>query len=58
VIETARKRRLSPWSYLATLIAERRKGSEAPPIPAIVSMITQIDGGVITLFDVSVSRSL
>ena len=29
-----RKRRISPWSYLATVIAERRKGNEAPPIPA------------------------
>jgi transposase len=35
VIETCRKRRLSPWSYLATVIAERRKGNAAPPIPAI-----------------------
>ena len=34
VIETCRKRRISPWSYLATVIAERRKGNEAPPIPA------------------------
>jgi hypothetical protein len=35
VIETCRKRRISPWPYLARVIAERRKGNEAPLIPAI-----------------------
>jgi hypothetical protein len=35
VIETCRKRRLSPWCYLATVIAERRKGNEAPQIPVV-----------------------
>jgi hypothetical protein len=36
VIETCRKRRISPSSYLATGIAERRKVNQAPPIPALV----------------------
>ena len=35
VIETCRKRNLSPWPYLARVIAERRKGNEAPLIPAM-----------------------
>jgi hypothetical protein len=35
VIETCRKRNLSPWPYLAHVIAERRKGNEAPLIPAM-----------------------
>jgi hypothetical protein len=35
VIDTCRKRGLSFWSYLATVIAERRKGNEAPPITAV-----------------------
>ena len=34
VIETCRKRRISPWPYLASVIAERRKGQKAPVIPA------------------------
>jgi hypothetical protein len=37
VIETCRKRRISPWPYLARVIAERRKGHEAPLIPAAAS---------------------
>lgn len=35
VIETCRKRKISPWPYLAGVIAERRKGNDAPPIPAV-----------------------
>ncbi len=33
VIETCRKRKVSPWIYLAKVIAERRKGNPAPPLP-------------------------
>jgi hypothetical protein len=34
VIETCRKRRVSPWPYLAEVIRQRRKGLPAPPMPA------------------------
>lgn len=34
VIETCRKRNILPWPYLAQVIAERRKGNPAPPLPA------------------------
>lgn len=34
VIETCRKRQLSPWPYLASVVAARRKGDAAPPLPA------------------------
>lgn len=34
VIDTCRKRHLLPWPYLAQVIAERRKGHPAPPLPA------------------------
>jgi hypothetical protein len=34
VIETCRKRHISPWPYLASVIAERRKGNGAPLIAA------------------------
>lgn len=34
VIETCRKRNHLPWPYLAQVIAERRKGNIAPPLPA------------------------
>jgi hypothetical protein len=33
VIETCRKRRISPWSYIAQVVAQRRKGNPAPPLP-------------------------
>ncbi len=33
VIETCRKRNHLPWPYLAQVIAERRKGNIAPPLP-------------------------
>jgi transposase len=33
VIETCRKRGLSPWPYLAEVIRQRRQGLEAPPLP-------------------------
>jgi transposase len=33
VIETCRRRGVSPWDYLAVVIAERRKGNSAPPLP-------------------------
>lgn len=34
IIETCRKRNVSPWAYLLRVIAARRQGCEAPPIPA------------------------
>jgi len=34
VIETCRKRGVSPWPYLAEVIGQRRKGLPAPPMPA------------------------
>ena len=33
VIETCRQRKVSPWPYLAEVIAQRRKGNPAPPLP-------------------------
>ena len=36
VIETCRKRKQLPWPYLAKVIAERRKGNPAPPMPATI----------------------
>lgn len=33
VIETCRKRGVSPWPYLAEVIRQRRKGLPAPPLP-------------------------
>ncbi|MCP4695370.1 MAG: transposase [Gammaproteobacteria bacterium] len=35
VIETCRRRGISPWSYIAEVIAQRRKGNPAPPLPAV-----------------------
>ncbi|ABK45359.1 hypothetical protein Mmc1_2866 [Magnetococcus marinus MC-1] len=37
VIETCRLRNVSPWDYLAKVIAERRKGNPVPPLPAPVA---------------------
>ena len=37
VIDTCRQRGISPWPYIAEVIAERRKGNAAPPIPQPVS---------------------
>ena len=37
VIETCRKRNVLPWPYLAKVIAERRKGNPAPPLPQAVA---------------------
>ena len=34
VIDTCRKRNVLPWPYLARVVAERRKGNSAPPLPA------------------------
>ncbi len=34
VIDTCRKRNILPWPYLAQVVAERRKGNSAPPLPA------------------------
>jgi len=34
VIDTCRKRNILPWPYLAQVVAERRKGHSAPPLPA------------------------
>ena len=33
VIETCRKRGVSPWPYLASVIEKRRKGQSAPRLP-------------------------
>lgn len=37
VIETCRQRKLSPWTYLAEVIAQRRKGNPVPPLPMAAS---------------------
>jgi transposase len=37
VIDTCRQRKVSPWPYLAEVIAERRKGNPAPPLPVTAS---------------------
>jgi transposase len=37
VIDTCRKRGISPWPYIAHVIAERRKGNPAPPLPQAAS---------------------
>lgn len=34
IIDTCRRRNILPWPYLAKVIAERRKGNVAPPLPA------------------------
>ncbi len=34
VIETCRQREVSPWPYLASVIAARRQGNAPPPLPA------------------------
>jgi transposase len=39
VIETCRKRGVSPWPYLAVVIRQRRKGLPAPPMPAPVAAV-------------------
>ena len=39
VIETCRKRGVSPWPYLAEVIRQRRKGLLAPPMPAPVAAV-------------------
>ncbi|NEV64778.1 IS66 family transposase [Thiorhodococcus minor] len=33
VIETCRKRQTSPWTYIAEVVRQRRKGLEAPALP-------------------------
>ncbi|MEA3397232.1 MAG: IS66 family transposase [Chloroflexota bacterium] len=35
VIDTCRQRSILPWPYLADVIAKRRKGHPAPPLPAV-----------------------
>jgi hypothetical protein len=37
VVDTCRQRKVSPWTYLAEVVAERRKGNPAPPLPIPVS---------------------
>lgn len=37
VIDTCRQRGVLPWPYIAQVIAERRQGKVAPPIPQAVS---------------------
>lgn len=37
VIETCRKRGVSPWPYLAEVVRQRRKGLPAPLMPAPVA---------------------
>ena len=34
VIETCRKRVVSPWPYLAEVVRQRRQGRQAPPLPS------------------------
>ena len=34
VIETCRKRAVSPWPYLAEVVRQRRQGLQAPPLPS------------------------
>jgi hypothetical protein len=33
VIETCRKRGISPWPYIAQVVAQRRQCNPAPPLP-------------------------
>jgi hypothetical protein len=37
VIETCRKRKVSPWPYLAEVLRQRRQGLPAPPLPLPVT---------------------
>ena len=37
VIETCRKRAVSPWTYLAEVIRERRQDLPAPPLPMLTT---------------------
>jgi len=37
VIDTCRQRGVSPWPYLAEVIAERRKGNPPPPLPQLAA---------------------
>ena len=39
VMETCRLRGLHPWRYLAQVIADRRKGLDAPPFPPSPSLV-------------------
>ena len=34
VIETCRLRKIAPWSYIAKVLTQARKGISYPPIPA------------------------
>jgi hypothetical protein len=34
VIETCRLRKIDPWSYIAKVLTQARKGISYPPIPA------------------------
>jgi hypothetical protein len=34
IIDTCRKRKVSPWPYLAEVIARGRRGQEAPALPS------------------------
>jgi hypothetical protein len=38
VIDTCRQRNILPWPYIAQVIAERRQGKAAPPIPQAVTV--------------------
>lgn len=40
VIQTCRQRQVSPWRYLAEVIAERRKGNPAPPLPVTAASLS------------------
>jgi len=37
IIETCRKRNVLPWPYIAQVVGERRKGNDAPALPAVVA---------------------
>jgi hypothetical protein len=39
VIETCRRRNRSPWTYLAEVIALRRQGLSAPPVPMPLTQV-------------------
>ncbi|WP_347566449.1 transposase [Scytonema sp. UIC 10036] len=40
VIETCRLRKIDPWSYIATVIAQARKGIFPPPFPIVFPSAT------------------
>jgi hypothetical protein len=43
IIETCRKRKVKPWTYLTQVVQERRKGNVAPALPQVQSS-RQVEG--------------